>query len=73
MVILKLNKKTFFIPTPGQYEQEYLADKLKKEGLVPYSKQEQFTIKDLEEISNYKGLQEIKFNLDWSSLFSIFR
>lgn len=69
----KLNKKAFFIPTPGQYEQEYLADKLKKEGLVPYSKQEQFTIKDLEEISNYKGLQEIKFNLDWSSLFSIFR
>jgi uncharacterized protein (TIGR00661 family) len=73
MDLSKLNKKAFFIPTPGQYEQEYLADKLKKEGLVPYSKQEQFTIKDLEEISNYKGLQEIKFNLDWSSLFSIFR
>lgn len=73
MDLSKLNKKTFFIPTPGQYEQEYLADKLKKEGLVPYSKQEQFTIKDLEEISNYKGLQEIKFNLDWASLFSIFR
>ncbi|RYZ80867.1 MAG: glycosyltransferase, partial [Proteobacteria bacterium] len=38
MDLAKLQKKCFFIPTPGQYEQEYLAKKLKREGLVPYAK-----------------------------------
>lgn len=30
MDLVKLDKKAFFIPTPGQFEQEYLAKKLKK-------------------------------------------
>lgn len=34
MDLSKLNKKAFFIPTPGQYEQEYLAKKLKKKALL---------------------------------------
>jgi len=32
MDLAKLGKKAFFIPTPGQYEQEYLAKKLKRGG-----------------------------------------
>lgn len=72
MDLSKLNKKAFFIPTPGQYEQEYLAKKLKKEGLAPFVEQEHFSIKDLHEINHYKGLSEIKSNLNWSEIFNIF-
>ena len=35
MDLVKLEKKAYFIPTPGQYEQEYLAKKLKEEVLFP--------------------------------------
>jgi len=50
MDLAKLNKKAFFIPTPGQYEQEYLAKKFDKEGIIPTCKQEKFTINNLERI-----------------------
>ncbi len=72
MDLAKLNKKAFFIPTPGQYEQEYLAQKLKKEGLVPFSEQDFFTIENLEELVHYKGLSEIKSNINWTALFEVF-
>lgn len=72
MDLSKLNKNVFFIPTPGQYEQEYLAMKFKKEGLAPYAEQDHFTIKNLDEIKNYKGLCEIKSNLNWPEIFDVF-
>jgi UDP-N-acetylglucosamine:LPS N-acetylglucosamine transferase len=49
--------KAFFIPTPGQYEQEYLAKKLMKEGLVPYATQDDFKFSDLEMVHDYKGFR----------------
>lgn len=72
MDLAKLQKKAFFIPTPGQYEQEYLAKKLKKEGIVPYSKQEKFKIENLSEIDLYAGLKSIESNVDWKQLFCLF-
>jgi UDP-N-acetylglucosamine:LPS N-acetylglucosamine transferase len=72
MDLTKLEKKAFFIPTPGQYEQEYLAEKLKKEGLVPYAKQADFTMKNIFEIEVYKGLPSIKNTVDWTELFQVF-
>jgi hypothetical protein len=72
MDLAKLRKKAFFIPTPGQYEQEYLADKLKKEGLVPYATQDDFKIEDLQEIQKYKGLPYLEAEINWSKLFQIF-
>ena len=72
MDLAKLEKKAFFIPTPGQYEQEYLAKKLKKEGIVPYSKQEKFKIENLLEIDLYAGLKSIKSTVDWKKLFCLF-
>ena len=68
----KLEKKAFFIPTPGQYEQEYLAKKLKEEGLVPYAKQDDFGIENLKEIENYKGLPLIETPINWNNLFEVF-
>lgn len=73
MDLAKLGKKAFFIPTPGQYEQEYLAKKLKKKGLVPYCKQDDFKIERLLEVDLYKGLKEVEKNdLSWKELFRVF-
>jgi uncharacterized protein (TIGR00661 family) len=72
MDLAKLNKKAFFIPTPGQYEQLYLAKKLKKESLVPFTTQDDFCIENLSEIDNYKGLSEIKSDINWSEIFNVF-
>ncbi|GGA79634.1 glycosyl transferase [Flavobacterium palustre] len=72
MDLAKLNKKAFFIPTPGQYEQLYLAKKLKKENLVPFATQDDFCIENLSEIDTYKGLSEIKSNINWSEIFNVF-
>ena len=67
-----LRKKAFFIPTPGQYEQEYLAKKLQKEGLVPYATQEHFKISDLNTIQDFKGLPRSDSQIEWATLFEVF-
>lgn len=72
MDLAKLDKKAFFIPTPGQYEQEYLAKKYKEEGLVPYAEQDNFKIENLLEIEHHKGLPQIDAVLNWESLFQVF-
>ncbi|AWA28965.1 glycosyltransferase [Flavobacterium magnum] len=67
-----LSKKAFFIPTPGQYEQEYLARKLKKEGLVPYAKQNDFRIENIAEADLYRGLKPFENKTSWKQLFGLF-
>jgi len=74
MDLAQLGKKAFFIPTPGQYEQEYLAKKLKKKGLVPSCKQGSFKTAHLLQIDMYKGLQNvIKEEPNWQELFGLFK
>ncbi|WP_456867851.1 glycosyltransferase [Galbibacter sp. BG1] len=70
--LAKLGKKAFFIPTPGQYEQEYLAERLQKENLVPYCKQEDFKIEMLETVTDFKGLASFESRFDLSVLFRLF-
>jgi uncharacterized protein (TIGR00661 family) len=72
MDLAKLSKKAFFIPTPGQYEQIYLAKKLKKEGLVPYADQDSFIIENLSEVAYYTGLKSLNTSIDLENLFNIF-
>lgn len=72
MDLIKLEKKAFFIPTPGQYEQEYLAKKLKSEGLVPFATQDDFSMENILEIQNYKGLPQFESTIDWKKLFQVF-
>jgi uncharacterized protein (TIGR00661 family) len=72
MDLAKLEKKAFFIPTPGQYEQLYLAKKLEEEGVAPFSFQEEFRIADMTKVANYKGLLNMPNELNWSELFEIF-
>jgi uncharacterized protein (TIGR00661 family) len=73
MDLVKLEKKAFFIPTPGQFEQEYLAKKLKNQGLVPTAKQDKFTMDDLLSVPLYQGLLKINSVNNWDELFSIFQ
>lgn len=70
--LAKLEKKAFFIPTPGQYEQEYLAERLDKLGLVPTCSQDSFSIKNLEAVDNYKGLTCLNQEVDFKDLFGLF-
>jgi len=56
MDLWKLGKKAIFIPTPGQTEQEYLADKLMKKGIAFSKGQDEFDLQQaLRESSAYKG------------------
>lgn len=72
MDLAKLGKKAFFIPTPGQYEQEYLAKKFKREGIVPSSKQHKFRLSKLEEVTVYRGFKGFPNQVDWNDLFELF-
>lgn len=72
MDLAKLGKKAFFIPTPGQYEQEYLAEKYRIDGIAPSCKQEEFSIDKLMTIENYKGLQNFATEINWEFLFRLF-
>lgn len=72
MDLAKLEKKAFFIPTPGQFEQNYLAERLQENKLVPYCKQNEFTIDKLKLVSDYNGLSAYNFEIDYTDLFSLF-
>jgi uncharacterized protein (TIGR00661 family) len=72
MDLIKLNKKAFLIPTVGQYEQEYLSEKLKNEGVFYGSNQDNFKIEMLEDVySNHKHLF-FETTINWQHLFSVF-
>jgi len=73
MDVAALQKKVFFIPTPGQPEQEYLAKRLKEKGIAPYSKQEDFKVKDLAKLSVYKGFDQPQEVIDLREFFSLFK
>ena len=72
MDLAKLQKKAFFIPTPGQFEQEYLAKRLKRNGFIPFAKQDDFIIENLLEVGLYGGLPQLKKEIDWKQLLVLF-
>jgi len=69
-----LEAKVFFIPTPGQFEQEYLAAFLQGRGIANFSDQESFSLDKLLNENNYLGFEHKKTsnnNLE-KSLFDVF-
>ena len=72
MDLAKIGKKAFFIPTPGQFEQEYLAKRFKRNGLAPYAKQDNFKIADLKDVNLYQGLPQLEKKIHWKQLFILF-
>lgn len=72
MDLAVLQKPAFFIPTPGQYEQEYLAKRLKEQGSVPSCKQEKFTELKLQKVGVYTGLKKFVSQEEYGHLFGLF-
>lgn len=69
-----IGAKAFFIPTPGQYEQHYLAKRLKELALADFVNQESFSLEEIQNSKNYKGFgykKTSKTNLS-VSLFDVF-
>jgi uncharacterized protein (TIGR00661 family) len=71
MDLAVLEKKAFFIPTEGQYEQEYLAKHMKKLRIAPFSSSKKFNIEMLNEVNNYEGFSG-SFSEINSDLFNLF-
>lgn len=72
MDLARLEKRAFFIPTPGQFEQEYLANYLEEKRIAPFVKQNDFTLNHLKLVKSYTGFVNTKpIQLD-KSLFSLF-
>lgn len=71
MDLAVLGKKAFFIPTPGQFEQEYLAKMLAEKLMVPYAKQDEFTLAKLAHSDKYSGFKKMTSTVDLE-LFKLF-
>ncbi len=70
--LAKLEKNAFFIPTPGQFEQVYLAKRMTENNLAPSCNQDDFTLEKLADIKNFKGLQTMEHERDYKVLFNLF-
>ena len=68
MDLAVLQKICFFIPTPNQTEQEYLAKHLDTWKIAPFSTQKKFKIAMLDKVKHYKGFKNRNINkkLDFS-------
>lgn len=71
MDLAVLGKKAFFIPTPGQFEQEYLAKILQEKLVAPYATQDEFTTAKLSDLTKYSGFEKATSTVDlkWFKLF----
>ena len=69
----KMEKKAFFIPTPGQFEQEYLAQRLDDKKISPSCTQDKFTLDELKRVSFYSGFKSIKSETNFEKLFRKYR
>lgn len=58
MDLAMMRKKAFFIPTPGQTEQIYLAQYLSQKQIAPFARQSKFKIEDLANVTDYKGFMK---------------
>lgn len=73
MDLARLEKKAFFIPTPGQYEQHYLAKRCEELKIAPFSSQENFELKDLDRVQDYSGFNEAFESGLPAGLFDLFQ
>ena len=68
-----LQKKAFFIPTPGQFEQQYLARRMQELRIAPFCRQEEFCLEKLKEISAYQGFTKFNPSRLHPRLLSLFK
>ena len=70
--IWQIGEKAFFIPTPGQYEQEYLAKNSNQKLWLQVANKRNSKLPKLEKIHFYKGFKDFSVEVNWSELFKIF-
>lgn len=73
MDLAALEKKVFVIPTTGQYEQEYLAGRLKRHNLAASCTQNNFKEAKLSEVSHTKGLGGFCLSTGFRNAFALFK
>lgn len=73
MDLSKLEKKAFLIPTPGQPEQEYLAQRFEELGIAPYCKQDDFRITEIERASGFSGFRNFGLQNSLGDLLTFFK
>lgn len=74
MDLENLEAKAFFIPTPGQFEQEYLAQYMAKRNIAGYAEQGSFDLTQALSEKEYQGFKHKKTsNNDLSALFDVFK
>jgi UDP-N-acetylglucosamine:LPS N-acetylglucosamine transferase len=64
MDLVALRKKSILIPTPGQTEQEYLAQHLMKNNIALCIEQKKFRIKNALDVSSHFGYRIEHFSLE---------
>lgn len=72
MDLIQLEKKAFLVPTPGQFEQEYLAKKMKRDGVFPFISQSNFDFDKWVEMNQFLMFKNQETAVDWAVLFKIF-
>ncbi len=72
MDLAVLGKKAFFIPTSGQFEQEYLAKIVSEKLIAPFEIQQNFTVNNIKKATKFTGFNMSKsiINLDFFNLFN---
>lgn len=68
----KTRKRAIFIPTPGQFEQLYLAKTLSDKQIIPSYFQDKFTQQDLKWNDTFSGFKARNIEVDFEELFSLF-
>ena len=71
MDLAATGKKAFFIPTPGQAEQEYLAKRMDEQMIAPFANQNNFTLENLNRVKNYMGFKKVTSSIDLKLLFQL--
>ena len=72
MDLAVMKKKVFFIPTPGQPEQEYLAELLRTKKITPYCEQGNLSTKQLPKLKVYPGFEQGMDTYDLVQFFGLF-
>ena len=73
MDLAKLGKKAIFIPTPGQTEQEYLAEYFMEKGICFAQKQNDFNLQTaIDKSTSFTGFNAKEKTTDWKTLFYLF-
>ncbi len=70
-----LGSKALLVPTPGQSEQEYLAERMEEKGIFSSVRQADFKWESLERVENLRKAKTKKTSktIDYATLFDVFQ